>query len=294
MLILFFTRRNRCARSFIFCRRWCRYCLIIPFFSTCDWIQIDTAARRQFQTVYIPIKFLSNVNHFYPGLFSLYNILSFSVSFFFLISSHRSYHLQLCTTRTHSVARGLDFGAHGINSTVLYWDIYPSIYTFFPSPFSLLVCISPFLFLTPVVKRGGWTTAKMPPVKLIVPWHEFLSKWEYHFVGAKQKGRGREREEENEPSGVEAGRLHWGESRKVERSRRAGRAISKHVVMSKLTTRFNIDSWLVLGFSQENAREGCARERVRWFIGRRPSASKDLYPLSSIVYESSVTTKRPA
>lgn len=33
----------------------------------------------------------------------------------------------------------------------------------------------------------------MPPVKLIVPWHEFLSKWEYQFVGAKHRERKRER-----------------------------------------------------------------------------------------------------
>lgn len=43
----------------------------------------------------------------------------------------------------------------------------------------------------------------MPPVKLIVAWHEFLSKWEYQFVGAKQRERERER-----PGGDETRRLH--------------------------------------------------------------------------------------
>lgn len=48
----------------------------------------------------------------------------------------------------------------------------------------------------------------MPPVKLIVAWHEFLSKWEYQFVGAKQ----REKEWTN----------HGGETRRLRRVARPG------------------------------------------------------------------------
>lgn len=54
----------------------------------------------------------------------------------------------------------------------------------------------------------------MPPVKLIVAWHEFLSKWEYQFVGAKQ--RGRERETEKEWTSRE------GETRRLRRVARPG------------------------------------------------------------------------
>lgn len=63
----------------------------------------------------------------------------------------------------------------------LYWEIrrYISLSSSKSSRFSF----SRRSLLT----RGDWTVAKMPPVKLIVAWHEFLSKWEYQFVGAKQR-----------------------------------------------------------------------------------------------------------
>lgn len=69
----------------------------------------------------------------------------------------------------------------------LYWEIrrYISLSSSKSSRFSF----SRRSLLT----RGDWTAAKMPPVKLIVAWHEFLSKWEYQFVGAKQRDGERER-----------------------------------------------------------------------------------------------------
>jgi len=77
------------------------------------------------------------------------------------------------------------FREHGINSTVLCIgrsiDISPSLSKSPRFSFSR----------RPLLTRGGWIAAKMPPVKLIVAWHEFLSKWEYQFVGAKQREKER-------------------------------------------------------------------------------------------------------